>query len=159
MDHGCCKLPVALLGSSIFVVLKNFNCNILKNEWFTLHLVFFISNYGQASALKVAYIFKVFRAQSCLILGYWFDQVTFVCKECNNLQDSKSILMIIDFKIFPIMFLGQLNFDGLSIKQLFYVYCKGKTPLFYLQCLLLLSEVGLSPENFLAICHLRVSCL
>ena len=27
---------------------------------------FFISNYGQASAFKVIYIFKVFGAQSCL---------------------------------------------------------------------------------------------
>ena len=52
---------------------------------------FFISNYGQASALIVAYIFKVFGA------------VTHVCGEYNNFQDSRSIFMIIDFKIFPVM--------------------------------------------------------
>ena len=34
----------------------------------TLHL-FFISNYDQASALKVAYIFKVFVPQSCLMIA------------------------------------------------------------------------------------------
>ena len=34
-----------------------------------VHLVFFISNYGQGSALKVAYIFKVFGAQSCLMVS------------------------------------------------------------------------------------------
>ena len=32
-----------------------------------IHVPFFTSNYGQASALKVSYIFKVFGAQSCLI--------------------------------------------------------------------------------------------
>ena len=36
---------------------------------FNLHLVFFISNYGQGSALKVANIFKVFVSQSCLIVS------------------------------------------------------------------------------------------
>ena len=30
---------------------------------------FFISNYGQASAFKVIYIFKVFGAQSCLLVA------------------------------------------------------------------------------------------
>ena len=34
-----------------------------------IHVLFFTSNYGQASALKVSYIFKVFGAQSCLING------------------------------------------------------------------------------------------
>ena len=32
---------------------------------FIVHIVFFLSNNGQASALKVAYIFKIFGAQSC----------------------------------------------------------------------------------------------
>ena len=32
------------------------------------------------------------------------------CKECSNFQDSKSIFMISDFNIFPIIFLRQLNF-------------------------------------------------
>ena len=35
------------------------------SSWYIL--TFFTSNYGQASALKVSYIFKVFGAQSCLI--------------------------------------------------------------------------------------------
>ena len=30
-----------------------------------------------------------------------FAPVTYVCKEYSNLQDSKSILLISDFKIFP----------------------------------------------------------
>ena len=45
----------------------------------------------------------------------WIGQVTYVYEECNNLQDSKLIFMIAGFKIFPIMFLGQLNFGGLSV--------------------------------------------
>ena len=36
---------------------------------FDVHLVFFIKDCGQGSALKVAYIFKVFVAQSCLIVS------------------------------------------------------------------------------------------
>ena len=57
-------------------------------------LIFFISNQGQALALKVAYIFTVFGAQSCLMIAQWFDQVTYVCEECINLQDSKLVFMI-----------------------------------------------------------------
>ena len=66
------------------------------------HLVFFMCNQGQASALKVTYIFKVFGAQSCLMVAQQFHQVTYVCKEYNNFQDSKSIR---DFKTFPIILL------------------------------------------------------
>ena len=118
--------------------------------------IFFVSNQSQASALKVAYIFKVFGAQSCLMVAQQFNQITYVYKECNNFQDSKLIFMIGDFRIFPIMLLRQLNCDVSSTQQLCYVDCKGKTPLFsYLQFLLLLSEKGLSPESCLAICHPR----
>ena len=63
----------------------------------------------------------------------WFDQVTYVFEECNNSQDSKSIFMIWDFKIFPIMLLRQLNFGALSVSKVFYVYCKRKTPFFFMQ--------------------------
>ena len=47
-----------------------------------------ISNQGQALTLKVAYIFKVFGTQSCLMVAQQFDQVTYVCKEFNNFQNS-----------------------------------------------------------------------
>ena len=87
-------------------------------------------------------------------------QVTNVCEDCNNFQDSKPIFMINVFQIFPIMFLRQLNFDVLLVKQLFYVYYKGKTPLFYnLQFLLSLSERGLSSESCLAFCYPMANCL
>ena len=39
------------------------------------NLIFFKSKYSQATALKVACIFKLFRAQSYLTLAYSFDQV------------------------------------------------------------------------------------
>ena len=68
---------------------------------FNVHLGFFISSYGLSSAQKVAYIFKVFEAQSCLMVSLWFDQVTSVLEECNNLLESKSIFMICDFNFFP----------------------------------------------------------
>ena len=38
-----------------------------------------------------------------------------VCEECNNLHDSKSLFMITDFEIFPIMLLRQLNSGALSV--------------------------------------------
>ena len=52
-----------------------YQCNIYasQNHWQPFHQdctkFFFISNQGQASALKVAYIFKVFGAQSCLMVA------------------------------------------------------------------------------------------
>ena len=39
---------------------------------------FFISNQGQASALKVAYTFMISGAQSCLMVAQQFDQVNYV---------------------------------------------------------------------------------
>ena len=36
---------------------------------FAIHLFLFISNYGQASALEIVYIFKVFCPQSCLMVA------------------------------------------------------------------------------------------
>ena len=91
-------------------------------------LIFFIDNQGQDSALKVAYIFKLFAAQSCLIVAQYFDQVTYVCEE-----------------------------ELCQLFQLFYAYYKGKTPLFFnLQFLLLFSERCLNPESCLAICHPRL---
>ena len=64
-----------------------------------LTLTFFLSYQDQASALKIAYIFKVFWAQSCLMVAQQFDQTIYLSKECNNFQDSKLIFMISDFKI------------------------------------------------------------
>ena len=37
-------------------------------------LCFYISNWGQAPALKVAYFFKIFRAKSCVAVAYKFNQ-------------------------------------------------------------------------------------
>ena len=47
----------------------------------------FISKQSQASALKVASNFNVFRDQSYLMVAQCFDQVTYVWEECNNSQD------------------------------------------------------------------------
>ena len=41
----------------------------------TKYIYFFINNYGQTLALKVAYIFKIFKAQSCLMVALQFDQI------------------------------------------------------------------------------------
>ena len=120
------------------------------------------------NALSTLFLHKQLGAglspQSCLYSqGVWgpnmlkmiaqqLDQVTCVFKEQSNFQDSKS--KFLNSNIFPIMLLRQLNFGVLSTNQLFYVYCKGKTPLFFnLQFSLLLSRRGLCPESCLAICH------
>ena len=46
-----------------------FQCPYLPQSIFPIliHLLFFIVNQDQGSALKVAYIFKVFGAKSCLM--------------------------------------------------------------------------------------------
>ena len=49
----------------------------------------------------------------------------------QKFQNSKSTFIFSDFRIFPKMFLRQLDFDVLSVWQLFYVYYKGKTPFFF----------------------------
>ena len=68
--------------------------------------------------------------------------------------------MISDFKVFTIMLLKQLNCGVLSISQLFYVYYKGKTQLFFnLDFLLVLSKKGFSAESCSAIYCLRATCL
>ena len=52
------------------------------------------------------------------------------------------------------MFQRQLNFGMLLVQQLFYVYYKGKSQLFFnLQFLLLLRERGMNPESCQAICE------
>ena len=79
----------------IYTILLFFFFFVLQKFFF-----FFTSNQGQASALKVAYIFKVCGAQSCLWVSQWYDQVTYVCEERNNFQDSKSIFIILILK-FP----------------------------------------------------------
>ena len=80
------------------------------------------------------------------------EQGIYVCEEYNNFPDSKSTITLSDFKVFLIMFLRQLNFDVLSVWQLFYVYWKLINPIFFnLQFFLLLSEKRLSPKNCLAI--------
>ena len=88
-------------------------------------------------------------------LAQQFDQLTYACEEYNNYKNSKSIFMISDFKVFPIMLLRQRK-NSTKEKH----YYKGKTPLFFsLQFLLFLSKKGLSPESCLAICHPRASYL
>ena len=92
-----------------------------------LHL-FFSKLLESGLSPQIAYIFKVLGAQSCLMVAQQFDQITH--EECNNFQDSKFLFIVSDFKIFPIRFLRQLNCGVVSVYQLFYVYYKGKTPLF-----------------------------
>ena len=92
-----------------------------------MHLFFYNA---LRSSLKVAYIFKVFGAQNCLMVAKMFDQVTFFCEEYNKFQDSRSIFMISNFKIFPIIFFRQSNFDVLLAQYLLFVYYKATTSLF-----------------------------
>ena len=75
-----------------------------------MRLQFFISNWGQTSSLKVTYIFNVFGAQRCLMIASYFDQATYFCEEYNNFQNSGSMYLISDFKVFQIMLLRQLKF-------------------------------------------------
>ena len=125
---------------NFFIVINQRLCQKYKFYFFfmrkyfiTVTLAFFISNQGQASALKVSYIFKVFGTQSCLMVAQQFDQVTYVCEEYNNFQDSKSVFMTSDFKFFPIMLLRQLNFGILSVYSYFTFVTKKKLQ-FSLNC-------------------------
>ena len=48
------------------------------------------------------------------------------------MQDPKSIFKITNFKIFPIMLLRYWILVHCRLNNSFYVYCKGKTPLFFI---------------------------
>ena len=104
----------------------------MTKKQFINTLTFFYKQLGSGFSPESCLYFQVFGVQSCLMIAQWFDLVTYAFEECNNLQDSKSIFMICDFRIFPIMLLRQLNFGVLSVSQLLYVYCKGKTPPFFI---------------------------
>ena len=90
------------------------------------HNFLFVSKQGQVSALKGAYIFKVFRAQTCLMLlmiTQSFDQLTYVCEQCNNFQDSKLIFMS-----FGVIFGLTVSFtfirkEKLHVSLIFSFYC------------------------------------
>ena len=125
---------------NFFIVINQRLCQKYKFYFFfmrkyfiTVTLDFFISNQGQASALKVSYIFKIFGTQSCLMVAQQFDQVTYVFEEYNNFQDSKSVFTTSDFKFFPIMLLRQLNFGILSVYSYFTFVTKKKLQ-FSLNC-------------------------
>ena len=81
-----------------------FHC--ISYEYLSFFMHFFITNYGQVLSLKVAYIFEVWGSK--LNNGCSAVWIT-VCKKYNNFQDSKSLFMITDFKISPMMLLRQLN--------------------------------------------------
>ena len=130
---------------------------ILEIYWYDLifyHL--FIYNQGQASALKVAYIFKIFRAQNGLMVTQQFYEVTQVCEEYNNFQDSKSKFMISDF---PNNAFEAAEFLVHCWPNSCFMFVTKEKLFFNLWFLLLLSERMLSPESYLAICHSRANCL
>ena len=136
--------------SMLSMILRN---SVLETQQSEKYYTFFISNQIQASALKVAYSFKDFGAQSYLMNAQQFEQLTNDRKEYSKFHDSVSIFMINDFKIFPIILLRQLNLGALLVQQLFCVYYTGKAPLFFnLQFSQLLNEKGLGPKGFMNSC-------
>ena len=78
-------------------LLQTHNILLKQFSFYLSYTYFFLSTQDQAPALKIAYIFKVFGVQSCLMVAQQFDQMTYVYKECNNFQDSKLIFMILEF--------------------------------------------------------------
>ena len=114
--HYCIPFIFALYLQTTF--FKFITYCLSSSDFIFLTLIVFLSNQDQASALKIACIFRVFGAQSCSMVAQQFDQITYVYEECNTFQDSKLILMISDFKIFPIMLLRQLNCGVTAILRL-----------------------------------------
>ena len=95
-----------------------------------LHL-FFYKQLGSGLSFQSCFYFQGFWGSkllnSCFVV--WSSNLCLRGKQ--SLSRFKSIFMSSDFKIFPIMILRQLNCGVLSVWQLFYVYYKGKTPLFF----------------------------
>ena len=78
-------------------LLQTHNILLKQFSFYLSQTYFFLSNQDRAPFLKITYIFKVFGAQSCLMVAQQFDQMTYVYEECNNFQDSKLIFMILKF--------------------------------------------------------------
>ena len=135
--------------------ISDYLTGLLSNLWYTF---IFYKQLGSDLNPQSRLNFQVFRGSKLLNGCLVFWQVTYVCEEYNHFQDSKSIFMIGDFNIFPIMLLRQLNFGVLSV-YLRLLATKEKHNFFNLQFLLLLSESWLNPESCLAICYPRASCL
>ena len=117
--------------------------------------------------LKTYFLYKQlgagFSPESCcglkLMVAQQFDQVTYVCKEYNNLQDSKLIFIMTNFTIFPTILLRQLNLGVIGLTTIVHILQKKNSAFLYLQFLLLLSERGLSPKSCLVNCPPRAICL
>ena len=152
MSTSTAAMITIIKPSTLSMILRN---SVPETQQSEKYYTFFISKQIPVSALKNAYIFKVFGTQSYLMNAYQFDQLTNICKEYSKFHDSVSIFMMNDFKIFPIMLLRQLNLGELLVQQLFCVYYKGKTPLFFnLQLLWLINEKRLGPKFFINSCKI-----
>ena len=79
--------------------------------------------------LQVLKIFKVFGAQSYLMVVYQFDQGNYVCEEYNNFQNLRSIFMsnykFSQYGIWDSWMLVYCRFNS------YFMFYKGKTPLFF----------------------------
>ena len=78
LRHWCFRYCIPIL-FALYLQTASFKLMVycLSSSTFTfLTPIFFVSNQDLASALKVAYIFKVSGAQSCLMVAQQFDHVT-----------------------------------------------------------------------------------
>ena len=95
------------------------NHNILHKQFgfYLSYIFFFFKQLASGLFPQNCLYFQGFLGSKLLMVAQQFHQITYVCNKCNNFQDSKQILMISDFKNFPIMLLKQLN-RGLPKKNI-----------------------------------------
>ena len=117
-------------------------CNIHVDNNFLMLLHFFYKQLGSGISHQSCLYFYLF-LYSCLMIAQQFDQVTYFCQEYSNFQDSKSIFMMSNFSIFPIMLLGPLNFVYCWANSYFPFITKEKLhfSLIYSFCCCLVEEV------------------
>ena len=131
---GCMNTPMVLKGlikrlrNAFLWILWNFENHLFWNHFFWIvpldtaifsfhkqNTLFFYKRLGSDLCPQSCLYFQSFRdsrlLNGCLVVS----PSNLFREEYNNFQDSKSIFMISDFKIFPIMLLRQLNCGVLSV--------------------------------------------
>ena len=83
MEEKCCLENKNIFSRSVLNVLPAIE---YSSDCMLLTKIYFINNQGQASALKVACIFRIFRAESCLTVAQFFNQINKIKVYSNDIS-------------------------------------------------------------------------
>ena len=123
MEEKCCLENKNIFSRSVLNVLPAIE---YSSDCMLLTKIYFINNQVQASALKVAGIFRIFRAESCLTVAQLFNQINkikvysndisafiidiLLVKDQRSFYETRTLASCINIKVFNQVNRKQLNF-------------------------------------------------